>query len=466
VEVKTLDEHKRLFWRHFQHQYQTTFDYYIGSNGSMGKKTPYSIPEDNSRFNDEREKKAKQILLKEKAIRKVDRGLYLVQSQKGNGWYRVQWNGKNWICDCKDFDKNGQLGPCKHIIALKLKWIGYVSIPGKEPIVEKKTYTQDWATYNQAQVQEFELFDKLLFNLVSDIEEPEHVGAGRPPLKRSDQIFCSVMKVYSMLSSRRAQWLYLEAVQRNQIDHAPHFNVVSKALNKKEITPILYNLIRLTAQPLSSIESDFAVDSSGFRCSSFGQYCEEKHGSKRMRNWLKAHICIGVSTNIVTDIVVTDEHAADSNQFPKLIENTSDYFIIKEVSADPAYSSAKNHEIVDDLGAKAFILFKKNATGKNRGRLWRKAYHYFQLNKDEFLEHYHKRSNAETTFSAIKMKFGETIKSRNRVAQENELLCKIIAYNITVLIRKIIEINVDFELFSLTHITGINLQDDNDIIDK
>ena len=48
------------------------------------------------------------------------------------------------------------------------------------------------------------------------------------------------------------------------------------------------------------------------------------------------------------------------------------------------------------------------------------------------------------------MKFGETIKSRNRVAQVNELLCKIIAYNITVLIREMIEMGADPELLSLT----------------
>jgi len=57
------------------------------------------------------------------------------------------------------------------------------------------------------------------------------------------------------------------------------------------------------------------------------------------------------------------------------------------------------------------------------------------------MEHYHKLSNVETTFSAIKNKFVETLKSKNRTAQinDNEMLCKIIAYNITVLIRVMIE---------------------------
>jgi hypothetical protein len=37
------------------------------------------------------------------------------------------------------------------------------------------------------------------------------------------------------------------------------------------------------------------------------------------------------------------------------------------------------------------------------------------------------------------MKFGETLKSRDRVAQTNELLAKLTAYNITVLIHEMFE---------------------------
>jgi len=403
-----------------------------------------------SKYDRLREQKAKIILSREHAIKKINSTVYLVQSQTGIGWHKIQWNGKEWVCNCPDFAKNGNITPCKHLLALKLQLDHrYVSIEGQEPKIEKKTYTQNWSAYNQAQVQEFELFDKLLYHLVEPVQGPEHNGPGRPPLKNSDQVFCCVMKVYSMLASRRAKWLYSEAVQRQQIERAPHFNVASTTLNKKEITPILHDLVRWSAQPMSSIENVFTVDSSGFRCSSFGHYCEEKHGIKRVRNWLEAHICTGVNTNVVTDVVITDEHAGDSPQFPKLIRNTSDYFIIREVSADPAYSSGENHKIVDALGGKAYILFKKNATGKTGGALWRKAYHYFQLNKDEFMEHYHKRSNAESTFSAIKMKFRETIKSRNRTAQVNELLCKIIAYNITVLIREMIDMGIDPKFLSI-----------------
>ena len=119
------------------------------------------------------------------------------------------------------------------------------------------------------------------------------------------------------------------------------------------------------------------------------------------------------------------------------------------LSENDLLCSLEESEIVDKLGGTAYIPFKKNARGTARGSaLWKKTFHYFQLHKEEFLEHYHKRSNVESTFGAIKKKFGESVKSKNRIAQENELLCKIIAYNITVLIHEMIQLNGTSEFLS------------------
>jgi len=243
----------------------------------------------------------------------------------------------------------------------------------------------------------------------------------------------------------------------------PHFNVASTTFNKKEITSILYGLVRLSARHLASVETDFATDSSGFRCSTFGNYCEEKHGTKRTRNWLKAHICTGVSTNIVADVIITDEHGADGPQLKKLIQNTAKHFKIGEVSADLAYSSRKNLQLIDGFGGTPYIPFKKNATGKSKGALWKKTFHYFQLHKEEFMEHYHKRSNVESTFGAIKKKFGESVKSKNRIAQENELLCKIIAYNITVLIHEMVSLGNPPEILSFAGLSKEESMNEYDI---
>ena len=49
---------------------------------------------------------------------------------------------------------------------------------------------------------------------------------------------------------------------------------------------------------------------------------------------------------------------------------------------------------------------------------------------------YHKRSNVESTFSAIKRKFGDAVMSRNDAAMVNEVLCKILCHNLTCLIQE------------------------------
>jgi transposase len=122
-------------------------------------------------------------------------------------------------------------------------------------------------------------------------------------------------------------------------------------------------------------------------------------------------------------------------------------FDINEISADMAYSSRENLNMVNSVGGIPYIPFKKSATDKQRGSsMWVKMFHYFQLNREEFMEHYHKRSNIESTNAAIKRKFGETLKSKNWTAQVNELLAKIVAYNLTVVIHEMYEngISPDF----------------------
>ena len=53
------------------------------------------------------------------------------------------------------------------------------------------------------------------------------------------------------------------------------------------------------------------------------------------------------------------------------------------------------------------------------------------------------------TNAAIKRKFGETLKSKNTVAQVNELLAKLIAYNLTVVIHEMHENGVEPDFLNL-----------------
>ena len=186
--------------------------------------------------------------------------------------------------------------------------------------------------------------------------------------------------------------------------------------------------------PLQAVETSFAVDSSGFSTCRFVQWVKAKYTepeTMQEQDWVKVHLMCGVKTNVVTAIEVTDRYANDSPQFTPLVKATGRNFVMNQVSADKAYSSKMNLQTVVDHAAQPFIAFKSNAVASSptnkSSATWKRMFHYYSFNKEHFMQCYHKRSNVETTFSMIKAKFGDSLRSKTKTAQINEALCKVLA---------------------------------------
>ena len=94
------------------------------------------------------------------------------------------------------------------------------------------------------------------------------------------------------------------------------------------------------------------------------------------------------------------------------------------------------------VGAVPFIPFKVNTLVPREQNIWAEMYHYFMYNRQDFLAHYHKRSNVETAFSMIKAKFGDAVRSKSDIGQLNEVLCKVLCHNVCVLIQAIHELRI------------------------
>lgn len=366
-----------------------------------------------------------------------------VPSQIGSGTYVVTIEGRKKMCTCPDFKKRDTT--CKHIHAVEFTREYELTEEGLE-VTETvtKTYTQDWPGYNDAQRNEYRVFMELLADICQQIEEPEQ-GMGRPTKPLSDMVYACALKVYSGFSLQRFESMMKVAQERAHIDETCSYATVSNYMNKPEVTTILHELIALSSSPLSTAEPDFAVDSSGFSTSRFARYYDYKHGQEeKCRKWVKAHICVGVKTNMVTAVSLTEWKAGDSPEFGPLIERTAEVFDIEEVSADKAYSSRDNHNVVDELGGEEYIPFTENASAKTGGSpAWRKMYHKLQLDNEEFGDHYHKRSNVETTFHMLKTKFGDSVNAKNERAQFNETLLKILCHNVVVVIHELRESDID-----------------------
>ncbi|MBS3141179.1 transposase, partial [Candidatus Woesearchaeota archaeon] len=123
-------------------------------------------------------------------------------------------------------------------------------------------------------------------------------------------------------------------------------------------------------------------------------------------------------------------------------------FNMEELSGDKAYLSKDNFEIVNSLNGTFYVPFKTNSKATGNGMIWKKMFHYFMLNNEDYLAHYHSRSNGESTINMLKSKFGDRVRSKNWTAQVNEVLCKVIAHNICCVIQEMNELETDFCLKS------------------
>jgi len=371
-----------------------------------------------------------------------------VPSQSGNGTYIVNMDNGEPFCTCQHFETTHK--KCQHIYAVEFIVQKEKHHDGTEVETKtmKVTYGQDWPIYNEAQTHEQEHFVALLRDLCNGIEQPEY-KFGRPRLPLADVIFALVFKSYTTMSGRRFTSQLKEAEKTGLICKAAHYNSAFRYLENPELTPLLKTLIEQSANPLKAVETDFAVDSSGFATTTYNRWFDHKYGKERTKQtWVKTHLMCGVTTHIVTSVEATPYESADNLQLPTLVSRTAKTFNINEVSADKAYSDRKNLWAVQIQGGTAFIPFKSNTTGMGDHHhkfdgLWNRMWHFYNFNREIFLEHYHKRSNVETVFSMIKAKFGSSVRAKTPVAQVNEVFCKVLCHNICVLIQSIYELGLE-----------------------
>jgi len=97
---------------------------------------------------------------------------------------------------------------------------------------------------------------------------------------------------------------------------------------------------------------------------------------------------------------------------------------------------------VERVGGIPYVPFKSNS-GSSGSAAWEPFYHLYSLHKDDFLKHYHQRSNVESAFSAIKRKFGGAVRSKLLIAQLNEVLLKCLCHNLSMLVPSIHELGSD-----------------------
>jgi transposase len=376
-------------------------------------------------------------------VRQLAGDTYLVPSASAAGATYVV-DMATGTCTCPDYEERRL--PCKHQWAVRYHRHELAAPDGTTVVTEtlqvtkRTTYPQDWPAYTRAQCEEKDRVQILLRGLCDGIVQPKQ-ERGRPRLPLGDAVYCATMKVYTTMSGRRATSDIRACEERGHVERAASFSSVFRYIDRADLMPLFRVLVEESAAPLRAVEKTFAVDSTGFSTSTYGRWYDHQYGEgKRVQKWVKAHAMVGTVTNVITAVEATESQVGDSPMFAPVVEKTkANGFDLKEVSADKAYLSHDNLALVEKLGGVPYVPFKKNS-GIAGSAAWERMWLYFSLNKEDFLRHYHKRSNVETTFSSVKRKFGPAVRSKLLPGQLNEVLLKCLCHNLSMLVHSIHEL--------------------------
>ena len=302
--------------------------------------------------------------------------------------------------------------------------------------MKKKRWLRDESLYNKIQENEFmNFFDFVRYlNFVVCKDK-----------KMRDYMTCLIIwHKFPNLSSRRAKG-FLEFLRRFKIINAkiPCFKTLCNCRENPLISNLLDELIVESSKPLKEIEHDFATDSTGIRTTLFSTWYSLRCKKEiKKRDHLKAHISIGVKSKIVT--AVNLDKGKDNLIFREHVAITTKNFQISEWSADGIYWCKENCRTVSSVGGRPFFKVKSSWNGKKSGCLsWKEMNLLSVENNEEYLKHYHKRSNVESANMSKKMLHGDKIYSKLPTARINEETLRWLNHNINVLNRAKYEWNIN-----------------------
>src|SRR5205807_1860847 len=163
------------------------------------------------------------------------------------------------FCSCPDFQETGL--PCKHVFAVgfvmsrETAAVGTVTETRTITLTQKKTYPQNWPLYDLAQIEEKRRFIVLLHDLCRGLRDAPPNKTGRKRTAMTDMAFSAIFKVFSTLSWRRFGTDLDEAHEKGYLTHRIHPVMAGRFLESPLLTPVLKQLIAVTALPLRAVET-------------------------------------------------------------------------------------------------------------------------------------------------------------------------------------------------------------------
>ena len=268
--------------------------------------------------------------------------------------------------------------------------------------------------------------------LVSKLPPPFYpCGRGRKPADpRLITVLCLLMVssnwTYDKYSAERSDPRILKILG---VSSLPSRSALHRGMQKLPQDYLRKLNKKIVKRLISRFGLSVIVDATGFRLRTSSAWYDIriKRKNKRKDN-VKLHLAIDPNRNAVLNFKITPFNRGDSPQLAFLLKGIKHF---TKLFADSAYLSRKNCELVAEKNGKPFIKIKSNTTKKPKGsQAWKDMVRFAIEEPELFDKIYHLRSLVESVNSAIKRRYGSTIKATKRRTKNNTLALRVIAYNI------------------------------------
>ena len=223
---------------------------------------------------------------------------------------------------------------------------------------------------------------------------------------------------------------------------AIHFTTINKfSLRIKSV--LLESLIARLVK--SNQESLVAIDGTGFSLNARSPYFCTIAGERN--RYMQTVVAADVKQRLVAAIRLRRKKRNENIDVPYLMEQSSKQLKITAFLADKGFDSEKNHCLAEEQGTRFIAPLRKRSVRKYLVT----GLHRKQLVNNFPSEMYRQRVIIESIFSAIKRRFGHQIYARRFSTQKNELMFRIIAYDVERLVNLCVkEVYFLLSLFNLS----------------
>jgi transposase len=238
----------------------------------------------------------------------------------------------------------------------------------------------------------------------------------------------------------------LELMQELQdilgLEQIPHYTTVHKFFQR--FSPFMFALLLAQTARLFELSGIIAIDSTGFSSNYSSRYYMMIRYRQTKGVWSASYIKNSAAVDLVNQVILgnkcRNDHRHDSLDFNAVLKRAVKTGKVTKVIADRGYDFERVHKFARNvMKVDTLIPVRDMRRRKVHGRYRKMLFREFDR------ETYNQRNKAETVFSVVKRKFGDTMRSRSWRLQKKEVKLVCAAYNIHRYVVCFIELEVFYK---------------------